>query len=350
MPAARSFAAGYFQLTLDGLPCGFLKSVDGGAPVAEVVSEGGPSYFAKKHVGPIGYAPFVVQADLAMNNDLFDWINASWSGKYQRKNGAVVAADTRLVAVSQRDFFNALITETTMPSLDGSSKDPAYLTVTIAPEYTRNTKPSAKLAGATRVQQKRWLPANFRLTIDGVDCTKVRVVDSFTVKQSVASDDVGDARDYQKQPGRLEFPNLRITLPASSAATWFDWFDDFVIKGNNDDSKEKKGSISILSPDRVDELLRIDLFNLGIFRIGPDKAEANSDSVATVTAHVYCERMELHAAGAATKAVTAVKTVGAVKTAGARKAVGAVKMAGAARMAGARKAAVVKRTTSIRPR
>ena len=40
MPA-RSYVAGNFQLVLDGVKCGFLKSVDGGAAVAEVISESG---------------------------------------------------------------------------------------------------------------------------------------------------------------------------------------------------------------------------------------------------------------------------------------------------------------------
>jgi hypothetical protein len=51
MPA-RSYVAGNFQLVLDGVKCGFLKSVDGGAAVAEVISESvGSSCFAKKHLG-----------------------------------------------------------------------------------------------------------------------------------------------------------------------------------------------------------------------------------------------------------------------------------------------------------
>jgi hypothetical protein len=67
----------------------------------------------------------------------------------------------------------------------------------------------------------------------------------------------------------------------------------------------------------ADELLRIDLFNLGIFKIGNDKAEANSDRITTVTAHLYCERMELHAGGAP-KAVTAPRAQG-VRTAKGRR-------------------------------
>jgi len=306
MPAARSYVAGNFQLVLDGVNCGFLKSVDGGAPVAEVITESvGSSYFAKKHIGQVAYGPYVLQFGLSMTQALYEWINASWTGSYTRKPGAVVATDHKLDAVSQREFFNALVTETTFPTLDGSSKNPAYLTLRFAPEYTRNAKASGKVTSPAKGEQKLWLPANFRVAIDGLDCTRVSAVDSFTVKQSVAVDDVGDARDYQREPTKLEFPNLKITMMESSAESWFDWFEDFVIKGNSDESKEKNGSIALLSANLADELLRIDLFNLGIFKIGNDKAEANSDRITTVTAHLYCERMELHAGGAAPKTITA---------------------------------------------
>ena len=327
MPA-RSFTSGNFQLMLDGVTCGFLKSVDGGAAVAQVVSEPGPAYFANKHIGPISYGPFVLQAGLAMSMNLYDWINASWTGKYHRKNGAVVAMDQKLVPVSQREFFNALITETTLPALDGSSKDPAYLTLKFAPEYTRNSKASGKAGAIPKTVQKVWLPSNFRVTIDGLDCTKIRAVDSFSVTQKVATDGIGDARDYLREPGKVEFPNLAITLQEASAKSWFDWFDDFVIKGNSDTSKEKQGSIAFLSPNRQDELLRIDLFNLGIFSIGSNTIEANADRVATVTAHLYCERMEFHAGVAA--------PVAAPKVAAVRRAAGAAKVAGARKASSAR--------------
>ena len=152
--------------------------------------------------------------------------------------------------------------------------------------------------GPAKAGQKLWLSSNFRVTIDGLDCSKVSAVDSFTVTQSVATEDVGNARDYLREPTKLEFPNLTISLLESSAQTWYEWFEDFAIKGNNDDTKEKNGSIALLSANLVDELMRIDLFNLGIFQIGLDKTEANSDRVTIVKAALYCERMELHVGGA----------------------------------------------------
>ena len=294
MPA-RSYVAGNFQLVLDGVKTGFLKSVEGGGAVAEVISEPqGSSPYFKKHIGPVGYEPFALRFALSIANDVYDWINASWTGNYQRKNGAIVTTDQKLTAVSQREFFNALITETQIPALDGSSKEPGYLTIKFAPEYTRTSKASGKVTGQTNSKQKLWLPSNFRVQIDGLDCTRVRSVESFTVKQSVATDDIGDARDFLKEPGKLEFPNLAITVMESSAKSWFDWFESFVVKGNSEDKKEKNGSIALLSANLKEELLRVDLFNVGIFKIAQDTAEANSDRVASVTAHLYCERMELH--------------------------------------------------------
>lgn len=297
-PAIRSYVAGNFSLVLDDIKCGFIKSVDGGGITAEVISEAvGPSYYVKKHIGQPKYEDFLLQIGLAMGKPVYDWIAASWNGNYQRKDGAIVAVDYKMEAKSQQEFFNALITETTIPACDGASKDPAYLTVKFAPEYTRVTKASGKVGTTVSKQQKLWLPSNFRLEIDGLDCSKVNKVDSFTVKQVAVTDDIGDARDYLKEPGKLEFPNLKITLAESASETWYDWHADFVIKGNNDESKEKNGSLVLLSPNRQTELARINFFNLGIFKIASDKAEANADQIKRVKAELYCERMEFVVGG-----------------------------------------------------
>jgi hypothetical protein len=295
----RSYVAGHFMLELDGVKCGFVKSIDGGALTAEVVTEAlGSSPFSKKHIGRISYTPFVVQSGLAMANPVRDWINASLTGKAIEKSGAIILADHNLMAVSQREFSRALITEVGFPALDGASKDAAYFTLKFAPEHTRTTKASGKVVGPAKTEQKLWLPSNFRLAVDGLDCSRVSRVGAITIKQAIATGDIGEARDYIKVPGRIEIPNLTVTLAEAAAQSWLDWFEDFVVKGNNDESREKNGSIALLAADLTEELMRIDLFNVGIFSIGPDKAEANADQIATVTAHLYCERMALQFGGA----------------------------------------------------
>jgi hypothetical protein len=230
-----------------------------------------------------------------MTKAIYDWISASWKMNYQRKNGAIVACDYKLDAKSQREFFNALITETGIPACDGSSKEPAYLTIKFAPELTRHTKISGKAAGELgKSEQKLWLPQNFKLTIDGLDCSKVAKIDAFTVKQVAVADDIGDARDYLQEPGKLIFPNLKITMSEVTAQSWYDWHEDFVVKGNNSEDKEKNGVLTFLSPNRQTALAEVKFFNLGIFKISTDKAEANADQIKRVYAELYCEKMEFN--------------------------------------------------------
>src|SRR5262245_3107276 len=272
--------AGNFALKLDGVETGYVKSVDGGAIAADVIREAvGPTAYVKKHVGPPRYEPFTIENVLSMARSVYDWIQATLKMNYQRKNGSIVAYDYKLEARSEREFFNATITELTIPAMDGASKDPCYMTLKFAPEVTRTKKATgnATLPPDTTARQS-WLPSNFRLEIPGVDCTKVSSIDSFTVKHSVAADGIGDARLPLPEPGRIEFPNLAITLAEIGADTWTDWFDDFVLEGNNGADREKTGSLVFLAPNRATELGRINLFNLGIFKLASARRDAHDES------------------------------------------------------------------------
>jgi phage tail-like protein len=294
MGDVRAYVAGNFFMDLDGVKTGFLKSVDGGTAVAEVVKEAqGATYFEKKHLGTLKYEDISISIGFSMTKAVYDWIAASWQMNYQRKNGAIHACDYKLDVKSSRQFFNALITETGIPACDGASKEPAYLSIKFAPEYTRVIKGSGKAnAELGKNEQKMWLPSNFKLEIDGLDCTKVNKIDAFTVKQTVKEEELGDARDYLKEPGKMDVPNLKITLSQIAAQSWYDYHEDFVIKGNCFEDKEKNGRLVFLSPNRQTELAEVKFFNLGIFKLADDKAEANNDTIKRVSAELYCERME----------------------------------------------------------
>src|SRR6185369_11323704 len=137
-----------------------------------------------------------------------------------------------------------------------------------APEYTRQVKASGKVSGDIgTAPAKAWQPANFRLTIDGLDCTRIARIDSFTVKTVPARNEAGQTRDYSPEPGKIEFPNLKITLGNASFQTWQDWFDCFVIGGKNTSQDEKKGTLEFLSSDGREVLATVEFTGLGIFRL-----------------------------------------------------------------------------------
>jgi hypothetical protein len=278
-------------LELDGAQTGALKSVDGGEIVAEVVVEPvGQEPFAKKHLGGVRYEELVLGLELGTAGGVFTWIAESWSGQAKRRDGAIVETDAKLAPQARREFRHALITETTIPTLDAASKAPAQLTVKLAPEEI--TRKKAGGAGGQKVgaKQKQWLASNFRLDLDGLETKTVSKIDAFTVKQTVAADDLGDVRISRREPGKLEFPNLRVTFGQASLQTWSDWFDDFVVNGDNGDDKEKNGAIVFLDATLKQELGRIELKNVGIFAL---RRQPSTEQVARVTAELYVESMEL---------------------------------------------------------
>jgi phage tail-like protein len=297
MPGAnQSYTSGRFLLDLDGIRCGFIESLEGGHVSAEVIAESvGPDYFVKKHIGQLKHEDFSIRIGLSMEKKAYDWIAASWKANYQRMDGSVIIVDSKGAVKAVREFYNAMITETTIPALDGSSKDAAFMSLKFSPEFTRFKKASGKVSDSLdkgKHGQKKWLAANFRLEIDGLDCTKVSKVDRFIVKQATGRDDIGVARDQSRGQGKLDFPNLKITLPEFVAQSWFDWHEDFVIKGNCGDDKEKNGALTFLTPTLKEALARVDFYHLGIFRITAERPESRTSRIAQVVAELYCERME----------------------------------------------------------
>jgi hypothetical protein len=293
-PENRSYALPSV-LILDGVNCGRLRSIDGGSIFADVISEpAGPGQIIKKHIGVPMYEAFAAEVGLNSSPAVYEWIRQSWSMQNARKTGSVLALDPAGTPTSERQFIDVMITETTIPAMDGSSKDPAYITIRFAPQVIRMVSPGAAPApAASTPPQKAWLACNFRLEIDGIDCSKVSRIESFTVRQKPVTVATGNARDQFTQPGsNLEFPNLKITLASTAAAPFIAWHEDFVVQGNNNESREKAGSLSLLSTDQTKALARIRLSNIGICRVGSAASGSGPDGTPQVTVELYVEKME----------------------------------------------------------
>lgn len=133
------------------------------------------------------------------------------------------------------------------------------------------------------------------------------------MKQAAVTSEIGDARDYAKEPGKLEFPNLRITFSEIALPTWKVWFDDFVVSGNNDESKEKGGSLTFFSPNRRDQLFQIVFHNLGICSLEQDSSNPK-DQVLRWVAELYCEQMEITRMGQGDAGATSSTTTEPART------------------------------------
>jgi phage tail-like protein len=296
MPSTqRAYAGAMYGLELDGVRAGSIRSATGGSASSDVVEEKvGADHVVKKHLAGVKYDDIVVDCGTAMSKSFYSWISDTFDFKSARKDGSVVTTDYNLNEVSRLNFFHALIREVAFPALDASSKDAAKLTVKFAPEYTRFVKASGKASPMEKVDssvQKKWLPSNFRLKIDGVDCTYVNKIDALVFEQKLVDNAVGELRDYEKQPAYLEIPDLIVTVAESHAGDFVAWHQDFVINGNNGDAHEKNGTLDFLAPNLKDILFTIGFSHLGIFKLAAAPSQAGSESIRRLTASMYCEQM-----------------------------------------------------------
>src|SRR5262245_18973763 len=271
---------GSFALRLDD-EITLLAGAAGGDLFAEVVPEtGSPGPFVAKHLGSVGVEDISLEVGAAMSNALFDWIAASWQGQEVLKDGAVLSVSYALAIVAVREFQHTRIGATTIPALDVASTSPGRLSLLLSPGASALHAGSGKLEPA-KLRQKLWLASTFRLDIDGIDCTKVSRIAEFTVAGPV--------------DGKVDFPDLEVTLAATADDTWRAWFEDFVVNGNNSDAHERAGKITFLLPNLQTPLATVKLEGLGIFRLSTESG--GPAQVPRTTAGLYCERMSLEHGG-----------------------------------------------------
>jgi len=297
LPATtRNFARGPVVLELGGTQQALLKSADGGDTIAQVITyRSGSEPVAHKQIGNVKYEDFALLTNFDIELPYAQWIVDMPNFQATRKNGAVVVGDFNFAVRSRREFQQALISEITIPMLDASSKDLGYFTIGVTPEHASDGSLKGSISKKSQNVQKRWQIQNFRLEIDGLDCTRVNKIDSFTIKQKIVENRLGESRDVGIVAESVEFPDLAVQFGATSLPSWQKWFDDFVVKGNSSDSDEKSGRIVFLAPDLKTELGVLQFHHVGIYALDPDNepdsAGALGESLARARALLHVEQM-----------------------------------------------------------
>jgi hypothetical protein len=280
-------------LELEGQIVGVPQSAEGGGASAVVKRFLDSGLVVRKDVVDIHYEALRLEVGPGMSKSFNDWVSDFFDRDFQSKNGAVVTANYNYKEMARREFQDAVITEVAFPTLDASSKDAAFLTVGIQPESSHfelgkggNVQPP----GSGKIQ-KKWVSSNFKFELDGLDSAtkKVSKVDAFTLQMKLPH----GRRGIFDSAGHLEVPNIALTVPIGDVEPFLDWFEDFVVKGDNGPASEKNGAIVCLSPNLKDEILRVELSQVGIVSINDSKQAAGTDSVKRFRVELYVEKMKL---------------------------------------------------------
>lgn len=337
MPAAVNggVQSGAQVLELDGVSVGSVQSFTGGDARGDVVIEVvGLDGIAHKHLGGVVYEDISITCGAGMATSFYDWLQQTLDRNFSRKNGAIVTYDFSGNEISRLSFSNALLTEVRFPLLDASSTDLATISIKITPQRTtRSAGKSTMILSAP--PSKRWLISNFRLQVDGLDFSGASRIEAITVSQSVVSNSVGETRDYQVEPAYLVVPDLTVTVADDQKnAALYQWYESFVIGGNDSQGQEKSGTLEYLSSDLKTTLFTLSLKQLGIFRMTPLTGAA-SQSIRRIQTAMYCEQMLLSYGSTSATVVPASTIFSGATGAGAAAGAGAAQGAGLAARAGA---------------
>jgi hypothetical protein len=296
MAERATYTGGNFNLDINGFNAGYLKKVSGMGMVADIAENKlGPDNVVKKHVAKIKWEPAKIEVGIGMGAELYKWIKAAFDKQFIYKDGTLSIGDFNHKSTARKSFFRALITEVTIPKLDGGDKNPAYFTVGFQPETVRmepgdNNDIRAPIGPA----QKAWLCSNFRVEIGSLPCNRVSSVDSFTLKCSTAFDDIGIFRESTLHPAAVAVPDIKVTWSYADhdelekhAKKWF-------VDGNHLEGDEMTGRIVFLGPNMKDELGEIVMENMGWKSFKDDDAEGGSDKIKRCTGEFYVERMRFN--------------------------------------------------------
>lgn len=302
----RSSTAGHFQLEIDGTPTtAYVKSVEGGFARAGLITEAiGPQNHRIKHVSTMEIEPMSVSFGLAGGNDLLKWVQSSWRKTWNRRNGSITHANFDQTSIFQHDFYDALLEETTFPTFDGSSKEPAYLKIKIQPQVAL-TKPGDGKTLDPRggekgsfTRQKMLLCSGFRFELDGFERVRyTNKIDSFTIKQGIKKFHTGRDRFPQIEPTKLEFPNITGTIAFNFADELIDWYHTYLVKGKRDPGAQKTGYLAFLAPNGKEVLFRLNMYEIGIQHLEILPATAGAEEIKRVKFELFIGNMDLDGPG-----------------------------------------------------
>jgi hypothetical protein len=283
-------------LELDGETAGWLTSASGGLAVGIVAESDAGSAIPNKQITGAVYEELALVAPAGgMSKSFYAWLRAvaDRDAPGARRSGAVVVTDAAGHEARRLAFTNVLLTEVALPSADARSKETATLSLRLRPESARVVFPGAGKVIITPAgkPKKLWTAANFRLTLGDLPTKRVTKVELPKLTAKIAAADAGES-GRAAESVRFDVSAFDLEVGASDAPDWYDWYDDFVVRGRNGQDAELDGALEFLSADGKTTVLRVTLHGVGVTAMAfLDGTSGDAPPAARVS--MYCEDADL---------------------------------------------------------
>ncbi len=275
---SKSSTTGRFGLKLDGKYLGNVDSVSGGTTSAKT-SQSSVRAVRKTNTSTATTLPTVLEVDLGLKAGFYDWIKETLKEEADPRNLELLALDTRDNIVTTRQRNEATITNVTFPTLDASSKENAYLSVTVHSDQIQYGKGSGTVESTATTKSKSFVAYNFRVEIARLPCKGVTKIESFSWNMPIVKSNVASRSKSLLTRGKPETSNLKLNLSMRDHEAWMDWCKVFVYTGNTGADKKLSGSITFLGFKT--ELASGELYDIGCAGLEIGKLKANAAGVKT---------------------------------------------------------------------
>jgi phage tail-like protein len=261
-----------------------MQSVEGGYAKADIAAMNvGADEIPLKHVTNVKFEPIIVHGDVS---SLDDFAKRALD-KPTPFNGRVIAMGIDRKAISSLEFFNAIPTKVVISDLDASSKEACYIEVTLAPERTRRVEGGAG-EGIVASKLQRCLRSNFTVKIPGITTNGVFKVEGLAMTREIAPDNLGVQREVTKHPTKTSVSNVVLTVSEATARDFWNWYDSFLLKGENSQEKEKTIEIQLMGPDMKSSTLTLQGSGVGMVAMRP--LSGSGENVARVEVELYVDK------------------------------------------------------------
>ncbi|GAC1657850.1 MAG: hypothetical protein NVS4B3_24780 [Gemmatimonadaceae bacterium] len=205
---------------------------------------------------------FAERQDIAVTGPLIELLGLVQTTVATGKpvSGQLIRTDYDFKPQMELDFVNAVVTSVEIPALDIATTTMAEGKIWLRPETTRHHRAGniGALGTTTRGLQKKWMPANFRLRIDGLDeaCKHVNKIDALTINPKGVEAPLGLQRSIAGKPPTPDGSPFTFTLPQTYAQSFYQWIQA-AATGSPDSRQRRTAEVQLLSSDGQTVLLTL---------------------------------------------------------------------------------------------
>ena len=280
----RAVTGEQLWLELDGA-LARARAAEGGHPRAELTTLPPPRPGMAPQKQVVGLRTPELAVDLLPDVPklVLEWINSAAAGQDMPRSGQLITTDHNAIERQRLAFKNAVVTGFEFDALDAREPLVSLLTLRLQAESATATPGSGRPVSAPPSSKASGI-GGFRLRIKGLEeaCSRIVRIEPFGARRSAAAG------------GRLDTTPLVLLLPNdASAAAFYEWHADFVLRGNHDASRERPGVIELMSRSGTEVVMTLSFGGIGIVACTPDATPDPATGGRRARVELYFETLTL---------------------------------------------------------